>query len=856
MSEYYDLLSAIADLYGTSLSEAGDLVSVAVSDLNKLGVKADQISVMRSTLESKGIVEFTTPDNITYYTGPVSSSGNLGSMINADGSIRGYTIDYSVSAAQPAISTGQELAQSLDSNIQLTTPYQNSPYVKLPVNTELADPTLGSNSPTVFSKLKTASNKALSFVTGEVLPAVAATSLGIQAGKWLAPKLYDIAPDFWNALGMSADSFDPSTWNSITSGMEDTFLGRTFNTIFGLDPATNETTMYLDSNVIGYLLKELYENSRLFEPDQETVYGDSWAQSQTWYQSMCLPVAISGSGTLTTYRSDGTRDSIYTPSIANIPYVSDVKNVSSSTATLYYFNTEPFTVELYIPSSGSRYVTNSVSFTMNGKQICYRGVSYNPSANPSLNTYICNTFNPPYVGYILLYGDKATDPAIDGVTTQPTATQIDFSSLPSNPTVQDYTDLILQTYPDMLTDMVVQSTVLPDGTLQQTNYYPMPYPVTNTYTDAATGTTYIQPTSTLPETSTGTTPQPISQGDVTISPDTAPQTQTAPLIDSLQMPPVDNGNDTGTGSSPETVAITGSASSLWAVYNPTQGQVNDFGAWLWSPSFVDQLLKLFNDPMQSIIGIHKIFAQPAIGGTKTIVVGYLDSGVSSKWVSNQYTTIDCGSVNLAEQYQNVYDYSPYTQVSIYLPFIGIHQLDVGDIMRSTINVIYHVDVISGACLAEVKVTRDGNSAVLYQYSGNAAVTYPISSGSYMGMVSAVASIAGAAIATVASGGSALPLAMGAANAALNAHTRVSHSGSFSGNAGAMGCKIPYLIITRPQTAYADGIETLQGIGASSVLTVGDCQGFIQASDCDLTGIVATDDELSMIRAALLAGVHV
>ena len=257
--------------------------------------------------------------------------------------------------------------------------------------------------------------------------------------------------------------------------------------------------------------------------------------------------------------------------------------------------------------------------------------------------------------------------------------------------------------------------------------------------------------------------------------------------------------------------------------------------------------------MQGIIGLHKIFATPATGGAQNIKVGYLDSGVSSAVVTSQYTDIDCGTINVAEYFGNVFDYED-TQIRLYLPFIGIVDLSTSDVMRSSVQVIYHVDVITGACLADVNVFRDGGGGVLYQYSGDAAVRYPVSSGSYMGMVSGVLAVVGG-IASVATGGALAPALMGAASGVMRSKTDVKHSGNFSGAAGAMGSKIPYLIIERPQTAVAAGYIDYQGTGDNRVVTVGSLSGYFKMTDVHTNNLIgATGAEIEQIKTALERGV--
>ena len=277
---------------------------------------------------------------------------------------------------------------------------------------------------------------------------------------------------------------------------------------------------------------------------------------------------------------------------------------------------------------------------------------------------------------------------------------------------------------------------------------------------------------------------------------------------------------------------------------------------MWSSNMVDQIKKLFNDPMQAIIGIHKVFVTPATNGTGNIKCGYIDSGVSANIVSSQYKTVDCGTVSLTEEYGNVFDYNPYTKVSIYLPFIGIVDLDVADIMRSKINVKYHVDVITGACLADVKVSRDGANSVLYQYSGSCIVSYPLSSGSYASAIAGVLAIAGGAVASIASGGALAPAAIGAAVGVTNLHSDVKKSGTFSGAAGAMGSKKPYLIISRPQTAMPSTYKNLKGQPTSKYIKLSNCSGFVKVDAVHVRNTTATDAEILKIEALLKEGVEV
>ena len=95
-----------------------------------------------------------------------------------------------------------------------------------------------------------------------------------------------------------------------------------------------------------------------------------------------------------------------------------------------------------------------------------------------------------------------------------------------------------------------------------------------------------------------------------------------------------------------------------------------------------------------------------------------------------------------------------------------------------------------------------------------------------------------------------------AGSLLNARTKVEHSGGFSGNAGAMGSKIPYLIISRPQIDLANKFEKYIGYPANITTTLESCSGFVNVLECHLENINATDSELNEIESLLKGGIIV
>lgn len=334
------------------------------------------------------------------------------------------------------------------------------------------------------------------------------------------------------------------------------------------------------------------------------------------------------------------------------------------------------------------------------------------------------------------------------------------------------------------------------------------------------------------------------------------QTKNAP---SYPTPPITPVPDvTPTPDDPAIAGSGGSATGLANLYNPTLAQVKQFSRWLWGSDGLnlDQLKKLLQDPMQAIIGLHVMYATPTTGADRDIQVGYINSGVTSKIVTEQYTEIDCGTVTINEYFGDARDYSPFTQVYCYLPFIGIVELNADDVVNSVLGIKYKIDVLTGCCLAQLTVKKYGLDAVLYTYTGNCAVQMPITSGNYLSTVSSLLGVVVSAGTAALTGGALAPVAIEAATSAVagGAKASVAMSGSLGSNAGAMGIRKPYLIIKRVESADANGYNKFYGYPTNKRVNLSQLTGYVRIKDINLSGTNATEDEQNEIVTLLKEGV--
>lgn len=685
----------------------------------------------------------------------------------------------------------------------------------------------------------TGSPDLLATIADRVSLAVTGVNIGAKIGAAIDSAIYSIDPDWWDA---NYPTINPETWPSLAG--ESSFGRQFLRMLFGV--RDTGVTAYVDERVLAQTYQMLRDIGAFSSGEETYNVDDTTGLNMT---GITQPVVVGNYPVTVINRSTGTVSRTFEPStndVILIPSYVDANNTST-----IWVSRNPFTVRRTNQPSGSYrdWTADPHTVTIKGTTFTYYvsfagGASiYDPIEFSNLPTpSVTSQASMDTIAYIVLFGEHHQTSPVDGITPLGGTWQYP----PTNITGTDL-DTVLQQlkqqYPDLFNDSITESTLQDDGTIQDRTYVPVPWAVQQPITDTQTETE--EETDPLIDTDTQPTTRTETEIETEVDTDT--------FTDIVTRTPTNNPPDEGDGEQEPFVMPVGNASSLWAVYHPSQAQLNAFGAWLWSSDFVEQLKKLFNDPMQAIIGVHKVFAPIPTGGSQTIVCGYLDSGVSSPVVSSQYTEVNCGSVSLPEYYGNVFDYDPHTKVSIYLPFIGVVPLKVSEVMRSTISVTYGVDVITGACLAKVSVSRDGGGAILYSYGGSCACHYPISSGSYAGIISGIVTSAIGIAGGLATGN---PLAtIGGAMAGLKqAHTEVQRSGGFTGCAGAMGPKKPYLIIDRPQTRLAKNFPAYDGKPSNSTQFIGDCSGFIRAQEVHFSAPGAFDDEAKEVESLLKAGV--
>lgn len=343
---------------------------------------------------------------------------------------------------------------------------------------------------------------------------------------------------------------------------------------------------------------------------------------------------------------------------------------------------------------------------------------------------------------------------------------------------------------------------------------------------------------------------------------------------------------------------------LITIFTPSQSQLTRLAEMLWNKTFYDYLVNQINGIEDLFVSLGVVPFNVTAGDP--VAISFMNfweyvtpspvsipTSVSLTKAAKQWEEFNMGNVSLVggdttngHTSDSVLDYSPYSKLGIYLPFIGYQELDIDECRGNTINLKYRVDILSGACLALISI----NGRTIYQFTGNCMTQLPLTSADYSQIVQSATNVAIAAssagtAAAVASAGDALTasrVSSGKIDAAMGNYQNAQHaaqvsnaenslagatangmagmkptfkkSGAISGSTSIFGVMQPYLHLTTPRQSMPDGYEKVCGFPCNVGGKLGDFSGYTVVEDVRLNGLVATSPEVDEIYKLLKNGI--
>lgn len=312
-------------------------------------------------------------------------------------------------------------------------------------------------------------------------------------------------------------------------------------------------------------------------------------------------------------------------------------------------------------------------------------------------------------------------------------------------------------------------------------------------------------------------------------------------------------------------------SGFITMYSLDQGAVAALGNAIFTADTWTNLRNKFNgvgDPISYIISAVEIPVPPATDNSKNFNLGGVEiengSGhpVPIHYTNFRYRNLSFGSVTLKETWGTEKDYSQ-TSVSIYLPYIGVKDLDAEMVVNSTLTLKGCIDISNGDLFYALIINKSdrpgvyiGSSGVAYRFQGNAGRQIPVGRADNTGQLAAMfGGLASMGVGLV----SGNPMmAVGGAAAMIGGAAvgqKVSMASGAGGSIGRADVQYPYLIITRKVPVYPNEWRAHFGATRYQTFTVSDVHGYTQFADYHADQIEgANDAERAAIEQAMKAGV--
>ena len=334
---------------------------------------------------------------------------------------------------------------------------------------------------------------------------------------------------------------------------------------------------------------------------------------------------------------------------------------------------------------------------------------------------------------------------------------------------------------------------------------------------------------------------------------------------------------------------------LVSLYRIDMSQLQQLAAELFTTTAATVVKNFFTSMFDIICGLMLLPVTPQTSGLYKPKLGTHVFNIPLALVSKQFVAVDCGTLAINEYYGSCYDYSPFSKLSIYLPWLGVRELDVDEVMGKTIGVTYHIDCFNGDFVVFVTIF-DGSSpqgSIRYQFAGNCGQQVPVTAANYDAIIQNAISFATVAVSSVASAGAATAaggamagalgetatitaegasaiseaaastanvnaagdIASSGISAVMNSKPRIERSGSMGGSSGFMSFLRPYIIRTIPRQSLPKNYKTYNAYPSNITALLSTLSGYTIIDRINLRNIPATDGELSEIESILKGGVY-
>lgn len=354
----------------------------------------------------------------------------------------------------------------------------------------------------------------------------------------------------------------------------------------------------------------------------------------------------------------------------------------------------------------------------------------------------------------------------------------------------------------------------------------------------------------------------------------------------------DSGGEDTDDQTPEAPTNTPQALTNNNLYWLTSQQLKGFIEWFWTDAtdvtdpqeLFEKIQGLYSDLSQAIVSIRYMPIDAEwVGGTtidNSIIVGLVEKTEQVRTINKTVAPIRdiATDISISElpDFKGFINFSPYCEISLYLPFYGYLSLDADLLMQNKLTIKATYDILSGTIQYYIfrVSSKTGNATMINTVTGKMAVDIPISlqtknerdSMIFNNVASATANLIGAGASAVAGN----PIGMVMSTSAIAGQQSQGAPMRVMGTIGESGAFYDHgycaIFIKRPATNYPPQYARRVGYPYNGARKLEKTHGFIQCfnpyaefthmtvNDSDIQPPKPTAEEIETIYNALEEGV--
>ena len=323
------------------------------------------------------------------------------------------------------------------------------------------------------------------------------------------------------------------------------------------------------------------------------------------------------------------------------------------------------------------------------------------------------------------------------------------------------------------------------------------------------------------------------------------------MFDDISTPEEDSSDATGNNNDGSSF---GGLSNLVPTYKISKQALNDLGRFIWTDNAFSNIKLLNNSPIDNILSLMYMPIDITNGSASNVILGNIDTNISG--VKLEQTMIKKTYAQfIMPRYNNGFlAFEPYTSVSLYLPFVGMTELQPKDVCGYEITIEYAFDIVCGSFGVFVYTSKGGGKTLIFTSQGECCVNIPLSSSNLSNFQASLLQSGVSLIGDVATKN-----VGGASSELVNIATAQNKPSTFGSPSSMIGALCPtycYYIVRTPIILLPDNFAHTKGYICMDTYKMSDLKGFtILSSDIDLSGFNATEIEKTELINILTSGFY-